>query len=221
MKLRIAVNPVLLILLGISTAQDIPPGRLTIAQEVAEGSLVRKVEPVYPQMAQIAHIQGDVVLRAYISKEGLIDDLRAVSGHPILIQSALDAVRQWKYKPYMLNGEPVAVQTTVTVQFRMPTGTQAVPQKIRISSGVAADNRISGKEPVYPLEAKRQHIQGDVVLRAQTDEKGNVVSLQSMSGDPILAEAALAAIKTWKYKPWKLNGEPVPVEFLVTIKFHM
>jgi protein TonB len=70
-------------------------------------------------MARIAHIQGDVVLQATISKNGTVENLHAISGHPILIQAALDAVRQWKYKPYVLNGEPVEVETTIKVQFHM------------------------------------------------------------------------------------------------------
>jgi periplasmic protein TonB len=77
------------------------------------------VTPTYPQMARIAHIQGDVILQATISKNGIIENLRAVQGHPILIQAAMDAVKQWKYKPYILNGEPVEVETTIKVQFHM------------------------------------------------------------------------------------------------------
>ncbi|HZD95053.1 MAG TPA: energy transducer TonB, partial [Candidatus Sulfotelmatobacter sp.] len=68
---------------------------------------------------KIAHIQGDVTLQATISKNGVIENLRAVNGHPILIQAALDAVRQWKYKAYILNGEAVEVETTIQVKFHM------------------------------------------------------------------------------------------------------
>src|SRR5215468_8077072 len=95
------------------------PQKLRISSGVADGLLINKVEPPYPQMAKIAHVQGDVVLQALISKSGAIENLRAVSGHPILIQAAMDAVRQWRYKPYLLNGEPVEVETTITVKFHM------------------------------------------------------------------------------------------------------
>jgi periplasmic protein TonB len=95
------------------------PQKLRISSGVAEGNVINKVEPPYPQMAKIAHVQGDVVLQATISKGGIIENLRAVSGHPILIQAAMDAVRQWRYKPYLLNGEPVEVETTITVKFHM------------------------------------------------------------------------------------------------------
>jgi protein TonB len=95
------------------------PQKLKISSGVIEGLKLNAPNPQYPQMARIAHIQGDVILQATISKTGTVENLRGVSGHPILIQAALDAVRQWKYKPYVLNGEPVEVETTIKVQFHM------------------------------------------------------------------------------------------------------
>lgn len=95
------------------------PQKVRVSSGVAEGLKINAPNPTYPQMAKIAHIQGDVVLQAVIAKNGSIENLRAVSGHPILIQAALDAVRQWKYKPYVLNGEPVEVETQITVKFHM------------------------------------------------------------------------------------------------------
>jgi protein TonB len=79
--------------------------------------LINKVQPTYPPLARQARIQGVVILEAVISKEGSIDDLKVISGHPLLQQAAVDAVRQWKYKPTTLNGEPVEVVTTITVTF--------------------------------------------------------------------------------------------------------
>ncbi|MGZ4828543.1 MAG: energy transducer TonB [Candidatus Angelobacter sp.] len=95
------------------------PQKLRVSSGVADGLKIHDVTPAYPQMARIAHIQGDVLLQATISKSGVIENLRAVQGHPILIQAAMDAVKQWKYKPYILNGEPVEVETTIKVQFHM------------------------------------------------------------------------------------------------------
>jgi TonB family protein len=96
-----------------------PPEKLSISADVAERNLVNKIDPQYPQMAKIAHIQGDVIISGIINREGKIAEAKALSGHPILVQSALDAVKQWKYKPFLLNGEPVEVKTTITVRFRM------------------------------------------------------------------------------------------------------
>jgi protein TonB len=85
---------------------------------ILEGSLINQVAPVYPAIAKKAHIQGAVILEAEINERGIIDNLRAVSGHPMLVQSAIEAVKQWRYKPYYVSGEPVPVKTTITVTFK-------------------------------------------------------------------------------------------------------
>ena len=82
-----------------------------------EGSLIRRVQPTYPIPAKNARIQGPVILAAIISKAGTIDNLRVVSGHPMLVGAAIDAVSQWRYRPYILNGEAVEVETQITVNF--------------------------------------------------------------------------------------------------------
>src|SRR5258708_17055576 len=81
--------------------------RVRVAQGVSAGLLVRKVNPNYPPLARQARIQGQVLLQAEISKDGSIQNLRLISGHPMLAPAAIEAVKQWKYKPYLLNGEPV------------------------------------------------------------------------------------------------------------------
>lgn len=86
---------------------------------ILEGNLIRKVQPVYPPLARAARIQGPVVLFAMISKAGTIDNLRLVSGHPMLSPAAIEAVSQWRYRPYILNGEPIEVETQITVNFTL------------------------------------------------------------------------------------------------------
>jgi periplasmic protein TonB len=87
--------------------------------KMLEGNLVRRVQPVYPPLARTAHVQGAVVLAAIISKDGMIEDLRLLSGHPMLVQAAIDAVKQWRYKPYILNGDAIEVETQITVNFNL------------------------------------------------------------------------------------------------------
>ncbi len=98
------------------------PQRVRVSQGVSQGLLVRKVNPVYPPLARQARIQGTVVLEAQISKTGDIQNLRLISGHPMLAPAAIEAVKQWKYKPYLLNGEPVEVDTQVQVNFTLSGG---------------------------------------------------------------------------------------------------
>lgn len=83
------------------------------------GSLVNRVQPEYPYAAKMAHVQGQVVLAAIISKAGTIEDLRVLSGHPMLVAAAIRAVSQWRYRPYILNGEPVEVETQIMVNFTL------------------------------------------------------------------------------------------------------
>ncbi len=98
------------------------PQRVRVSQGVTEGLLMKKVQPQYPPLARQARIQGQVVLQASIGKDGTVQNLRAISGHPMLTPSAIEAVRQWKYRPYFLNGEAVEVDTTITVNFTLAGG---------------------------------------------------------------------------------------------------
>jgi len=86
--------------------------------------LIHRVQPVYPSLARQARVQGVVVLEAIVTKDGTVDGLRVLSGRPLLAQAALDAVRQWRYDPTLLNGEPVEVITTITVTFSFRTPRQ-------------------------------------------------------------------------------------------------
>ncbi len=95
------------------------PQRVRVSAGVQEGMLIHKVQPNYPPLARQARIYGQVVLQAVISKAGTIENLHLVSGHPMLTQAAMDAVKQWRYRPYILNGEPVEVETQVTVNFTL------------------------------------------------------------------------------------------------------
>jgi TonB family protein len=94
-----------------------PATRVRVGGNVSAGSLISQAAPVYPEPARAAGIEGAVVLEVEISKEGVVESVRLVSGHALLAQAALDAVKQWRYKPILLNGEPVAVVTSVTVNF--------------------------------------------------------------------------------------------------------
>jgi periplasmic protein TonB len=87
-----------------------------------EAYLVQRVQPEYPPLAKSVRIQGEVVLRAMISRNGTIENLQVLSGHPMLARAAVDAVRQWRYRPYLLNGEAVEVETQITVNFLLSGG---------------------------------------------------------------------------------------------------
>jgi periplasmic protein TonB len=90
-----------------------------VVSHLDEGMLIRRVQPSYPRVAKLAGVQGTVVLSALISPSGEIEGLQVLSGSPLLVQSAIEAVRQWRYRPYILNGSPIEVQTRVTVNFSL------------------------------------------------------------------------------------------------------
>jgi TonB family protein len=213
--------------------------------------VVKKVAPEYPAMAKQERIQGAVVLTVRIDQSGDVRRVELISGHPMLAPAAIEAVKQWKYKPYRLNGEPFEVETKVTVTFTLlgdaaaegtvgsvpggiPTDDRggivsgvvgpapangSVPQRIRVSQGVAQSLIASKVQPQYPGDAKAQHIQGTVELKAIIDKEGNVANLQLISGHPMLAPAAFDAVRQWKYRPYLVNGTPIEVETTVTVNF--
>lgn len=226
--------------------------RVRLGESLMQTHLIRKVDPVYP--AETVRIAGTVVLQANISKAGDVESLKLISGHPILAPAAIDAVKQWKYRPYLLNGWPVAVETTITVKFTRSGKTPAkgvvgsvpggippgepggisnannsaappghplipVPQRVRVSAAVEAALLLKKVPPQYPPEAKAKHIEGTVLLHAFIDTQGNVAHLELISGHPLLAPAAIEAVKQWKYKPYLLNNEAIEVETQIKVDF--
>ena len=101
------------------SAVPMPVKKMRIASRVAEANLIHEVPPQYPPEAGRARIEGTVVLMAVIGTDGSVKDVRVESGLPILAQAALDAVRQWRYKPYMVDGEPVEVESRITINFTL------------------------------------------------------------------------------------------------------
>ncbi|HWF06503.1 MAG TPA: energy transducer TonB [Candidatus Angelobacter sp.] len=100
-------------------AQPPKPIRIRISSGIASSLKIKDVTPIYPDAAKQKGIEGDVILVATINTDGTVENLRVVQGNPILTVSALDAVRQWKYKPYILNGKPAEAETTIKIQFHM------------------------------------------------------------------------------------------------------
>ena len=106
----------------VAVPKAVTPQRIRVSQGVTQGMIIRRIQPAYPPLARQARIQGPVVLQAEIGKDGSIQNLRLISGHPMLAPAAIEAIKQWKYKPYILNGEPVEVETTITFNFTLSGG---------------------------------------------------------------------------------------------------
>jgi TonB family protein len=177
-----------------------PIGPVRVSTGTAAGMIISKVDPVYPDEAKAAHVQGTVVLRATISKTGDVEKLNVVSGPPELMVSAIDAVRQWKYKPYLLNGEPTEVQTTININFSLAdsTATQA-PTSQEYEAKVAALARAAqeyrdliASAPAPPATAQAQA----KLMQIEAE-------LKQAQAQLAMQDARLNAIRT------QYNGEPV------------
>jgi TonB family protein len=204
-----------------------PSGPQRISSGVMQGLAISQPQPVYPDEAKAKHIQGVVVLHARIAKDGTVKDLQVISGPPPLLVSAIDAVRQWKYKPYLLNGEPTEVDTTVNINYTFggddnkgapssqPEGSMSIP------AGVMEGNLVYKVDPVYPPIAKTAHVQGIVVLHALISKTGDVENLKVVSGPPMLAGSAIDAVRQWKYTPYMLGAETLEVETTISVSFSL
>jgi TonB family protein len=246
--MRHLVAPLLLsVTLAALAVSQVVPERVQVSSSVMQGLLLQKVAPVYPPLARQARIQGSVILKVVINKSGDVESTQLFSGHPMLAPAAIEAVKQWEYKPYLLNGEPVEVETRVTVNFTLadtppakgvvgdaPGGVPAGEQGaifanspadadhvgvVRASQGVMSGFLVTKVRPEYPPDAKGQRIQGAVVMRVKIDQAGDVSNIQLISGHPLLAPAAIDAVKQWKYRPYLLNGRPVEIDTQVTVDF--
>jgi TonB family protein len=140
--------------LSLAAAQQAAPEPLQVSSDVMGGLLVKRVAPAYPPLARQARIQGTVTLRVVITKSGDATDVRLVSGHPMLAPAAIEAVKQWKYKPYTLNGEPVDVETNVQVIFKIAgEGEASSPD---VPTGIAGD--IPGGAPPGTIGSVRSEV---------------------------------------------------------------
>jgi periplasmic protein TonB len=104
-----------------NTISGLPPARIVeLSPAAAEGSVVRRVEPEYPEQALTQHVQGPVLLDVHIDEEGAVQEIKVVSGDPRLADAAIAAVRQWRFKPQTVNGHAVEMETKITLKFTLP-----------------------------------------------------------------------------------------------------
>lgn len=182
--------------------------------------LISQVKPVYPEEAKKQGLQGVVEMEATINRAGnviAVKVLPAQTPQPLLEKAAVEALRQWKYAPYVISGKAKAVTFTVTVNFMLAAKPPVVPAEER-------PKLIKMVKPVYPEEAAKQGIEGMAMIEATIDDKGNIVSARVLpveNSRPQLEEAALTAVKQWKYEPYVKNGKALSVTFTVTLNFRL
>jgi TonB family protein len=191
---------------------------IQVPMKVVYAKILHTVDPIYPPAAKAKGIQGTVSLKGMIGTDGRAHDLKVVSGPSALVGAAEDAVRKWTFTPATFDGKPRAVPWEFHLNFRMDE-TREEPKRIEVGSVVMSQKLVHKVAPDYPADAQRKGIHGDVVLRALVGKDGRVKSLDLVSGNPILAKAAVAAVRQWVYEPTLIHGEPVDVHLTVTVSF--
>jgi TonB family protein len=197
-----------------------PAGQETKGKDLENLKLIKKVEPVYPDEARKAGVEGVVILEGTIDTEGNVSKVKVLKGeHESLNKAAIEALEQWKYNPATLKGKPMPVNFTVTMKFKLD-GKETEAQKPAEGSEHPGPTVIKKVNPTYPEEARKEGIEGMVILEATIDTEGNVTKVKVLKGEiESLNKAAVEAIRQWKYEPIIVEGKAMPSTFTVTIKF--
>jgi TonB family protein len=215
-----------------------PVGPIRVSPGTMAGAILTKVDPVYPEMAKAAHVSGTVVLRATISKQGRVENVEWVSGPPMLISSSVDAVKQWTYSPYLLNGEPVEVATTINVNYTFgeaeppaDPGAGEAGLTANVSTGVGGSRMADGAttpiviytvEPQFTEEARKAKVMGTVLVKMTVDTEGrpeNVHVVRRIGYG--LDQKAVEAVSQYRFKPAMKHDKPVEEALNIEVNFQI
>lgn len=185
--------------------------------------LIKNPQPIYPQSAIDNHIQGKVVIEAVTDTYGRVMSAKILDGPPELRQASLDAIKQWVYEPYIVDGVVKPVSFTVIMKFNLDKDKKKKGSSLKpvILSSDQKPKCIKRVNPKYPKEALKAGIDGMVALEITIDKKGWVTAAKIIDGHELLSVAALAAVNQWKFEPYYMDGEPHFATFTVTIKFNL
>jgi len=195
-----------------------------------ELKLIKRVDPVYPEEARKAKVEGVVILGVRTDVYGRVERVliyRSIT--PLLNEAAVDAVKQWVYEPLIVDGKPQPAVFTVTVRFKLngeKDKTEEVEEMVkgavRAKDQIAPPKLIKKVDPVYPEEARAEGVQGVVILEVMTDTKGKVAKVKILKSESsLLNKAAVDAVEQWEYEPLILEGKPTPVIFTITVAFRL
>ena len=226
-------------------------GATAVREGVPAPKSIKSVAPVYPEEARKNGIQGVVILEAKADESGRVVDIMVLKSVPEFDRAAADAVRQWVYEPLVIEGKAKKVVFTVTVKFALDKDKakgvgggveggveggvaggvwkEEMERKLKefdkgavpCKDDIQPPKLINVVDPVYPEEARKQGIEGIVILSAKTDEDGKVIDAMVLRSVPGLDEAAIAAVKQWVYEPLILEGKAVKALFTVTVRFQL
>jgi TonB family protein len=193
-----------------------------------EIEVVRAVKASYPSAAFAQSVQGQVVVKVVISETGDVEKAEVISGDPVLAKAAIEAAKQWKFKPFIRDGKPAKIATRIPFDFAFAENVSDIPQTITAADGTkralmsesTCNTRLIHRvRPEYPEIASSHDIEGTVVLHAIIGKDGRIKDLKAVSGPEVLVRPAIGAVQQWTYQPFMLLGEPIEVETKIAIKF--
>ncbi len=195
--------------------------------------LIKRVVPIYPEEARKNRVTSTVVVEIIINGKGEVIQAKVESGHPLFNEAALQAVKQWRFEPYIVNGKAISVKVLVPVVFKLSDkDSQSLPKKEKTErvANNDAPKLIRRVEPDYPKAALDARVEGRVDLEACIDIDGRVSEVKHIVTPetenpapeyPLLVDAATAALKQWLYKPYIVAGKPKTVRFTVILTFKL
>jgi TonB family protein len=212
---------------GVPDVKEFERDAVRAVGDIQPPKVIKKVDPVYPAEARKAGIEGLVILEAKADERGNVTDIRVLRSRPLLDQAAIDAVKQWKYEPMVIDGKPHKVVFTVSVNFRLKDKQTSTAMEEFAKGAVRAEGEIKPPklvkevQPVYPEVARQAGVAGVVILGVKTDERGEVGDLIVLRSIPLLDQAAIDAVRQWVYEPLVFDGKAVPAVFTVTVRFEL
>ena len=218
-----------------TTTQTTTPNPPSAATEKATGDsteieVIKAVKAVYPNEAVAQNLQGQVVVRVTVSETGDVENPEIISGIPVFVKPAIEAAKQWKFKPFIQHGKPVKIATRIPFDFAFAENVKDVPptttdtdgtKRAQVPEGVLKGMLIHRVQPDYPDIAASHRVEGTVVLHAIIGKDGTIKNLKLVSGSDMLARSAIGAVEQWVYKPYLLMGEPVEVESQIVVNFQL
>jgi protein TonB len=179
-------------------------GAVRVGDKIRAPMKIRDVKPVYPPAAQGARVSGMVILEIIVGPDGAVREAQVLRSIPLLDQAAVDAVMQWRFTPTLLNGQAVPVIMTVTVNFTLQGSAGqrgGIPEELRPREVEPSPAVVKEVKPVYPAVAFAADVQGFVEVEAMIGTDGTVTDARIIRSIPLLDEAALEAVRQWKFTP--------------------
>ena len=182
---------------------------------------------IYPAAAREKNIEGEVIAAILVSETGDVESTKVLKGNPILAAAADEAMEKWKFRPLLKDGKPVAVIARATFSF---SGNQEkvipnidmpaeFPQRVKVTEDVGNGFVLKHVNPEYPPMARQGKIMGTVLLDVIISKEGKVTDVTLTSGHPMLAPAAIDAVRQWQYRPYLVMGRPVEMDTQVKVNF--